>query len=282
MRIFHQFAMDKSDKRFEGSETELKELLDREAVRFNTPDFIGADPVQFPRRFENLPDIEIVSLLASTVAWGNRKMICANIEKMLALMEHRPAEYLLDKGYEELPDMNIHRTFFARDLRAFMRGLYPVYRQYGSLQEFARAKHVSESEAPAWALAEAVNAMLAEANEGHRDVNLSRCLPQNLKSTALKRLNMALRWLVRDDGIVDMGVWDVIKPSQLFIPLDVHVGETARELGLLGRTANDRRSVMELTGTLRRFNPADPVVYDYALFSLGLPANRPSAMLCQE
>ncbi len=77
---------------------------------------------------------------------------------------------------------------------------------------------------------------------------------------------------MRDDGIVDLGVWDVIKPSQLYIPLDVHVGDTSRELGLLSRNANDRRSVEELTATLRRFNPADPVIYDYALFSLGLPS----------
>lgn len=257
---------------FEGSEDDLRELLDREAARFNTPDFIAADPVQFPRRFDSLADIEIASLLASTVAWGNRKMICANINKMLALMEWSPAAYLLDKGYEELPDMNIHRTFFARDLRAFLRGLYPIYSRHGSLHKFARAKGVGKAEHPAWALAAAINASLEEANRGHDDVNLSRCLPQNLKTTALKRLNMALRWLVRDDGIVDLGVWDVIKPSQLYIPLDVHVGDTSRELGLLSRNANDRRSVEELTATLRRFNPADPVIYDYALFSLGLPS----------
>ncbi len=127
---------------FEGSEDDLRELLDREAARFNTPDFIAADPVQFPRRFDSLADIEIASLLASTVAWGNRKMICANINKMLALMEWAPAAYLLDKGYEDLPDMNIHRTFFARDLRAFLRGLYPIYSRHGSLHEFARAKGV--------------------------------------------------------------------------------------------------------------------------------------------
>ena len=266
--------MKETKRLFDGGLDELKELLDREARRYNTPEFIEADPVQFPRKFDSLPDIEIASLLASTVAWGNRKMICANITKMLSLMDWAPAAYLLDKGYEELPDMNIHRTFFARDLRAFLRGLYPIYRRHGSLQEFARAKGVGESEYPAWALAEAMNSSLAEENCNHPEANLSRCLPQNLKTTALKRLNMALRWLVRDDGIVDMGVWDVIRPSQLFIPLDVHVGDTSRELGLLARNANDRRSVEELTATLRRFNPADPVIYDYALFSLGLPGNR--------
>ena len=81
---------------------------------------------------------------------------------------------------------------------------------------------------------------------------------------------MALRWLVRNDGIVDMGVWTCIKPSQLFIPLDVHVGDTARALGLVSRRANDRRTVEELTGVLRQMRPADPVVYDFALFGIGI------------
>ena len=114
---------------------------------------------------------------------------------------------------------------------------------------------------------EALNAELAAANGGIAD---SRCLPLNLESTALKRVNMALRWLVRDDGIVDMGVWKALKPSQLYIPLDVHVGNVSRELGLLQRKANDRRSVLELTEKLRKFNPEDPIVYDYALFGIGV------------
>ena len=106
-----------------------------------------------------------------------------------------------------------------------------------------------------------------EANGGNAD---SQCLPTKLANTALKRVNMALRWLVRDDGIVDMGVWNVIRPSQLFIPLDVHVGDTARALGLVARKANDRRTVEELTGILRQMRPEDPVIYDFALFGIGI------------
>ena len=81
---------------------------------------------------------------------------------------------------------------------------------------------------------------------------------------------MALRWLVRDDGIVDMGVWRSIPKSRLFIPLDVHVGDTARALGLIDRRANDRRTVVELTNVLRQMRPDDPVIYDYALFGVGI------------
>lgn len=262
------------------STNEMKALLDREAARFNRPEFVGEDPVQFPRRFfeqggpNQLQDIEIASLLASTVAWGNRKMICRNIEKMLQLMDFQPYNYVMDKGFEELPDMNIHRTFFAKDLRGYLRGMYLIYKNHGSLQEFARSLRIAESETPSWELAAGIVGKLEEANAGYSDVNISRCLPTNLKTTALKRLNMALRWLVRNDGIVDMGVWDVISPAQLFIPLDVHVGDVARDLGLVSRKANDKKTTVELTNTLRSFNPSDPVIYDYALFSLGLPQNR--------
>ena len=247
--------------------SEIKQLLDEEARRINNISFIDKDPVQFPRRFERLQDIEIVALLSATIAWGNRKMICANCEKMLSLMEYRPLEYILDEGYEELPDMNIHRTFFAANLRHYLRGLREIYIRHGSLQQFALVNDVSDSEFPAWRLVEAMNATLAEANGGKAD---SRCLPQNLATSALKRINMALRWLVRRDGIVDLGVWDILQPSQLFIPLDVHVGNTARQLGLITRRANDRRTTVELTQTLRTFNPTDPILYDYALFGIGL------------
>lgn len=250
--------------------SDLKEILDRESARINSADFIAADPVQFPRMFDDTRDIELAALLCSTIAWGNRKMICRNCTKMLGMMDHSPYRYMMDKGYEELDDeTNIHRTFFNRNFKHYMRGLREIYARHGSLQEFARAERIAESEFPSWQLAAAINRELCEANDGISD---SRCLPQNMDNSALKRLNMALRWLVRNDGIVDMGVWDVIKPSQLYIPLDVHVGNVARSFGMLTRNANDRRSAVELTETLRRFDPSDPVKYDYALFGLGVEA----------
>lgn len=251
------------------SDSELRALLDSEAARINSPSFIGDDPVQFPRRFTALQDIEIASLLSATIAWGNRKMICRNCDRMLALMDNRPYDYLMDGGYEELPpEGNIHRTFFNRNLACYMRGLRRIYDAHGSLAQFARAERIADTPAPAWKLVEGINREIALANGGHAD---PRCLPQNLRTTALKRVNMALRWLVRDDGIVDMGVWKgVITPAQLFIPLDVHVGDTARDLGILTRRTDDRRAVEELTDRLRAFRPDDPVIYDFALFGIGM------------
>ncbi len=250
---------------------ELHALLDAEAARYNRPEFIEADPVQFPRRFTDPRDIEIVSLLASTVAWGNRKTICRSCEGMLALMEHQPYRYVMERGYEDLPPRdNIHRTFFTDNLSHYLRGLREVYSRHGSLEAFAADAigRAGTRDCAPWTVAAALGDTLAAASGGCRD---SRCLPQNLRTSALKRFNMALRWLVRRDGIVDLGIWrTALAPSELYIPLDVHVGNVSRDLGLVSRKANDRRTVEELTAELRRMRPDDPVYYDFALFGIGV------------
>lgn len=248
-------------------DNDLFQLLESEAARINNPTFINADPVQFPRMFTDLRDIEIAALLSSTIAWGNRKMICSNCMKMLRLMDMQPYNYVMDEGYEDLPDGNIHRTFFNSNFRHYLRGLHKIYSEHATLQDFARSIDIQADSHPAWALAKGINLQLTEANHGEAD---SRCLPQNLDQTALKRLNMALRWLVRRDGIVDLGVWDVITPAQLYIPLDVHVSDVSHQLGLLTRKSNDRKAVDQLTEALRQFRPDDPVIYDYALFGIGM------------
>lgn len=246
---------------------QLKAFLDREAERINHPDFIWNDPVQFPRRFERLQDIEVAAFLSAAIAWGKRKMICDNCEKMLHIMNNEPYNYVMDGEFEALPDINIHRTFFARNFKYMLRGFREIYRSHGSLNSFAHAIKINESEAPAWTLVEQMQRIFSNANNGNTD---SQCLPTQLKNTALKRINMALRWLVRNDGIIDLGVWDCITPSQLFIPLDVHVGNTVRALGMIERKANDRRTVMEITEILRHMRPDDPTIYDFALFGIGI------------
>lgn len=247
---------------------ETANLLEREAARINSPEFIGADPVQFPRRYASQADVEIVALLASHMAWGNRKMICRDVERLLALMGPKPSVWVRDGAYEEIADeRNIHRTFFGRNLKHLLRGMERIYAKYPTLDAFASTLHLSGRNCAPWLLAEALNAEIAEANGGVSD---SRCLPLNLQATALKRLNMALRWLVRRDGIVDMGLWTSLSPADLYIPLDVHVGDTARALGLTSRKANDRRTTVEITEALRTLRPDDPALFDYALFGIGM------------
>lgn len=248
--------------------SDIRELLDSEAARINCPEFIDNDPVQFPRRFSKLQDVEIVSLLSAIIAWGNRKMICRDIERMLSLMDGEPYLYVMDEGYEDLdPSKNLHRTFFGRHFQYFLRGMHKVYKDYGSLDAFSAATGSGSDAAPAWKLVENLQKVMCDVNGGD---TCSQCLPVNLQQTALKRINMALRWLVRDDGIVDMGLWKSIPKSRLYIPLDVHVGNVSRELGLLTRKANDRKSVELLTEVMRTLRPDDPAVYDFALFGIGV------------
>ena len=246
----------------------LKKILDEAAARINVPSFVDDDPVQFPRRFTRLQDIEVVAFLVSHISWGNRSMILRDAERLLAMMGGEPYYWITQGAYRSVPDdLNIHRTFFGRNLKHFCRGLELMYSLHGSMEECARRGHIATYEEPAWALASILNGMMSDANQHTHD---NRCLPQDLLHSPIKRLNMALRWLVRDDGIVDMGVWNILKPNQLFIPLDVHVGNTARALGLTSRAQHDKRTALEITARLREMRPDDPCLYDFALFGLGI------------
>ncbi len=253
------------------------ELLLSEASRINSPQFIADDPVQFPRRFaKSKADAEIASLLAAHIAWGNRRMICRDADRLIAeTMDSQPYAWMMERAYEAVDDStNIHRTFFGRNLKHMMRGLRAIYERHGSLDDFCRHCGAPESDQPAWHLAAAMNREFAAANNGESDC---RCLPLNLDATALKRLNMALRWLVRRDGIVDLGLWESLKPSQLFIPVDVHVGNVARSLGLITRKANDRRTAVEITEQMRIICPDDPALLDFALFGIGIESKNSPA-----
>lgn len=129
----------------------MKEFLDEQAAIICRPEFIAEDPVQFPRRFESLQDIEIVSLLAAHIAWGKRSMICRDAERLLSLMGHDPYCYVMEEGYLDLDDgMNIHRTFFARDLKHLLVGLREIYRVYGSIDNFSAHVGAASDYAPAW------------------------------------------------------------------------------------------------------------------------------------
>lgn len=258
----------------------VRELLDELVLRYNVPEFAKDDPVQFARRFDSLPDREIASLLVSTISWGRRPMILRDAERLLGMMENRPHDFVLNGPIEEIdPAQNIHRTFFGRHLQYWLRGLREIYTHYPTLEAFAAACGATkDGQAPAWTLAKALNGVLHDANDACQRANAadqSRCLPAKTDNSALKRLNMALRWLVRDDGIVDPGGWTAIKPAQLYIPMDVHVCRQSAQLGLLpcpaAKTPSpDRKKCESLTATLRDFRPDDPTVYDFALFGYGV------------
>lgn len=244
----------------------LAAFLDEKAEMYNCKEFIMNDPVQFPHAFSQRRDVEIVALLASVIAWGNRRMIINSGNRMFHdIMGDAPYEYVMRGEWGKADgSMNIHRTFFMRDLAYICRGLQHIYSGYDTLETIFATGNV-------WDGIAAFRTLLAEANGG--DVTRHISSPHAAKgrpASACKRLHMMLRWLCRQDGIVDLGIWKNISPASLMIPLDVHVARISRRLGLLDRKQNDRRSVEMLTEKLRMLSPDDPVKYDFALFGIGV------------
>ena len=247
----------------------LKEYLDELVAKNNTEAFIKDDPVQFPHRYSDLRDIEIVSFLVATIAWGNRKMILNSSNKMLEIMGKSPYDYVMSGGWEKLDaDKCVHRTFFGRDLKYYCKGMREIYNRTNRINTLENVFFNEEHDV--WRGIQNFRDLMAEAN-GCASKHISNpCCESPMKGSACKRLHMALRWLVRDDGIVDLGVWKQLKTKDLMIPLDVHVARVSRDLGLIERKSNDRQTVELLTARLREFDAEDPVKYDFALFGVEL------------
>lgn len=244
----------------------IKLLLDEKAAQYNCKGFIKNDPVQFPHAFSERKDIEVAALLASVIAWGNRTMIIRSATKMLFdIMGGSPYDYVMGGEWSRLDETaNIHRTFFVRDFIYLCKGLSSIYSSYSSIEKLFVGTDV-------WNGIDVLRKTLAEANGGELTKHISNPVACNGRpASACKRLHMMLRWLCRNDGIVDLGIWNNISPATLMIPLDVHVARTGRLLGLIGRKQNDRRTVEELTARLREMSPEDPVKYDFALFGIGV------------
>jgi uncharacterized protein (TIGR02757 family) len=168
----------------------------------------------------------------------------------------------------------IHRTFFEDDLAYFCRGLRACYKKYGNLEAlFKSALRRDDSPGGAgdpgiWEGIALFRETMAQGNGGH----YTKHIADPYSGSPCKRLCLSLRWLVRREGPVDLGLWKSISPSALYIPLDLHVGRAARQLGLLdpARASNDRKAAIALTARLREFCPHDPARYDLALFGWGM------------
>ena len=246
----------------------MKAYLDELVIKYNTPEFIENDPVQFPHRYSEKNDIEIVAFLIATIAWGKRSMILNSANKLLNTMGKSPYDFVMSEGWRNLePDKCVHRTFFNRDLIYYCNGLNDIYKEYQSLEDVFALNDNHD----AWQGIQNFRDRIQKANDGLSSVHISNPYCENpKKGSACKRLHLALRWLVRNDGIVDLGIWNKIKPSDLMIPLDVHVGRISRELGLIDRKSNDRTTVESITSKLRELDSNDPIKYDFALFGYGV------------
>lgn len=249
------------------TQEELKVFLDAKVEQYNRPDFLSTDPLRIPHGFRKKEDIEISGFLTSTIAWGNRKSIINNSERMMELLENSPFDFVMNHQTKDLEKLQgfVHRTFNGEDLTYFIRSLKNIYGQHGGLENTFALKGDVTSLQMSISLFKTVFFELDHLPRTTKHVSD----PQ--KGSAAKRINMFLRWMVRNNNSgVDFGIWNKISPSQLSCPLDVHSGNVARKLGLIQRKQNDGKALAELDANLRRLDPHDPVKYDFALFGLGV------------
>src|SRR5690606_10687540 len=199
----------------------------------------------------------------ATIAWGNRKMIINNAKRMMEIMGNSPYDFVMsytDKDADRLENF-VHRTFNSSDFNDFLFGLKFIYAQYGSMENvFNRYENLQQS----------IHHFKNIFFQPEALTRAHKHISDPEKGSAAKRINMFLRWMVRQDKKVDFGIWSTISPAQLSCPLDVHSGNVARKLGLLTRTQNDSKALMELDMNLRKMDIQDPVKYDFALFGLGV------------
>ena len=248
----------------------LKILLDECVEKYNRPDFIGSDPILIPHRFTKLQDIEITGFWTAMLAWGQRKTIINKASELIDLMDNAPHDFIVHHQEQDRKRFLHfkHRTFQATDTLYFLEFFQWFYQHHHSLEE-AFLKNMKPRDPHTGPALEGFQRLFFSLPDAPGRTR--KHVPSPASKSSCKRLNMFLRWMVRqDDRGVDFGLWKKIKPSQLLIPLDVHVERIARKTGLLERKQTDWLAVLELTERLRQFDPEDPVKYDFALFGLGV------------
>lgn len=246
----------------------IKEFLDEKYDLYNRPEFITSDPIQIPHQYDLPEDIEIAGFMTATIAWGQRKSIINNANKLMQLMGNSPYDFILNAGPDHLEKLNyfVHRTFQSEDCKFFLHSLQHIYKNRKGLKSVFESCYKQEQD-----MISVLIQFRTIFFEIDGPLRTRKHISDVSKNASAKRLNMFLRWMVRvDKRGVDFGLWQGIPASALYVPLDLHSGNMARKLGLLKRKQNDWKAVAELTARLREFDPLDPVKYDFALFGLGI------------
>lgn len=247
---------------------ELKEILETNYYKYNTPDFIETDPIQIPHSFSKKENIEISALLTSIIAWGRRDIIIRNAKRMIELMDNSPYDFIQNATENELDYCKkfVHRTFNGDDFVFFIKSLRNIYKNHGGLHNvFYKGYKKNKS------IKEAISNFRKIFLETEHQAKSEKHIANVDKNSAAKRINMFLMWLVRRDNKgVHFGLWDNISPSDLYLPLDVHTANMSRILNLLERKQNDWKAVEEVTNKLKKFDSEDPVKYDFSIFGLDL------------
>ena len=257
-------------KRSEKQIKKLKPFLDEWVDRVEEPSYIESDPVLFMHAFQDKEDQLLAGFFAATMAWGRRDVVIRKVQDFLDRMDNRPTDFIAnfsDRDAQRFEGFK-HRTFKPVDMKWLTKILQSILLDYGSFETFWDAcyEQAQQTDRPLMTVFhEQFFAQHPEAPQRTR-----KHVSNADKKSSCKRLYLFLRWAVRKQSPVDLGLMDVIPQPELMIPLDVHVARQARALGLLSRTYNDWWAVQELTDSLRLLDPEDPAKYDYALFGLGV------------
>lgn len=248
------------------SKKELTQFLNEKVEQYNQPKFIESDPIQIPHQFTKKEDIEIAGFLTVTIAWGKRPMIIKNAQKMMELLGNSPYDFIINHQEKDLEfEHFVHRTFNLIDFKYFIKSLKNIYINHNGL-ETVFSKNITDNSTK-----NSIHQFKKMFFEIEHPTRTTKHVSDPIKGSAAKRINMFLRWMVRNDHKgVDFGIWKSISPSVLSCPLDVHSGNVARKLGLLTRKQNDWKALQELDNNLRLLDKKDPVKYDFALFGLGI------------
>ncbi|MEN9333907.1 MAG: hypothetical protein RLY35_1087 [Bacteroidota bacterium] len=248
-------------------EWEVKELLNEAMDRYNRLSFIELDPISIPHRFKKKKDIEVSGLMTALISWGNRKAILQTASQWMEMMDDSPFDFIQSASSAEVKTLSkkIYRTFQGTDMEDLVLALRGIYQRYSSLEEvFLEGFSQGDS-------CKGIMAFRGAMLSFEHQPRFEKHLANPAQNGAAKRINMFLRWMVRqDERKVDFGIWNNISMAQLSLPLDVHTGNIARKLGILVRKQDDWKAVQELDEVLRKWRPKDPVAYDFALFGMGV------------
>ncbi len=251
----------------------LGQELEAAYVYYNRPEFIGTDPICVPHQFSKPADIEIAALFAAIFAWGQRATIIAKSKELMRRMDNSPADFVRNHQASDLKRLLgfVHRTFNDTDLLYLIDFLHRHYSRFESLEDAFLEVDAATSDPDLRAYQRLSNFHQLVFTAAHAPQRTRKHLATPATQSSCKRLNMFLRWMVRrDERGVDFGLWKKIKPSELIVPMDVHVQRVAVRLGLLSAEKSDWKHAIFLTRALREFDPKDPVKYDFALFGLGV------------
>ncbi len=233
---------------------------------------IAPDPLQFLHMFKDRNDIELIGFLASVFAYGNVKQIISSLNKIIRISEGEPHKYILafDQGKE--PGLK-HRFYTSDDIKVLFLLLKEAYDKFGSIEKLFMMNYSPDDNNTGKALSGFSNHMLSGAEVltgvGNLSGGIKFMFPDPLSGSACKRMNLFLRWMVRKDEL-DPGLWNGIRKDQLIIPVDTHIARIAQKLKLTRLKNISWRMAEEITENLKRFDPSDPVKYDFALCHIGM------------